>query len=203
MGGLEIWGTQDLTATYHLTIASTQSLFRRLGVVYYVLCVNKRWSPGVSALTKPIWKHEGKYKPGRFLPLHFLAGKGLVPVHQPKHRRDSWVSAFCFWLSTANNVFTRHWVSVSTLTPDRILNSKLCVEGKLQKKLLILSNYFMGSIKLSTWGWPDCYIQYLFLLLWMESNQVSHQLDIFVNMGTDFVSVEHPFIISTLTMEPQ
>lgn len=70
-------------------------------------------------------KAGGEIWAGLCLPLHFLAGKSLFPVYQPKHGISLGglhlsFPLLLFGLSAANNLFSSHRVTASRLAPDRI-----------------------------------------------------------------------------------
>lgn len=105
-------------------------------LVYYCLCVDKSWSPGVSALTWPIWKQEGKHKPVcacQFISWPVRACFLCIGPDMASHCRDFTTGPLlpleshhrppspALWIVSCKQFISKtQWVTFSRLAHDRI-----------------------------------------------------------------------------------
>lgn len=143
--------------------------------------MNKSWSPGVSALTRPIWKQEGKYKLAcacHFISWLVRACFLCISPNMAFHQRDF---ATCSPLSFPSSTFetqlqtisfSRLRLTVSRLAPDRTVIEKDVLEDWQCKS----ASCFVRSrqwFKTREWLW---FFSLLYTNVWKVSygNKFSH-----------------------------
>lgn len=126
--GEGIWRSEKLKTSWQRTTQPSQALKvfeKNCSDVYHWLPVDKGWSPGVSALTRPFTEQRRKHKPAcachfiswlvracflcislnmAFYPRDFATS--TPPPHPPQ--RSPQPLHLHFWVPAANNLFLRH-----------------------------------------------------------------------------------------------